>query len=271
MKFLSFFVWRDAVEIALLALIVYYLSLWLKKDRQKNLLFYFYGYCISIAAAYLLHLTTISHLLVVCSPLIIMLFVLIHQETLQKNFVALRTITPARQTRTEWLDSMMQTVVTTMNNHTNIICVIERSQALDDLIYTPLPLRADISQGALSVFLTSQLFDATTMLWLNTEGMILGINTTFKTMPGELIPTDTAPTWKHEAIFFTTKTDALLFKTNAEQRTLDIIVHGKEYGSLTTRAALHLLKKYTGSSTSETQGVTHDHEHTKNRPEQPHA
>lgn len=271
MKFLSFFLWRDSIEIMLLAIVIYYLSLWLKKDRQKNLLFYFYGYCATSATAHIVQLTTISHLLVLFSPIFIIFLVLIHQETLQKNFVALRNITPARPTRSEWLDSMMQTILTTMNNHNNIICVIERSQALDELLHTPLPLRADITKGVLSVFLTSQLFEAEKIIWLNTEGMILGINATLNTVPDELIHTDHENSWKHQALFFTTKTDALLLKTNAEQRTLDIIVHGKEYESLNTRAALHLLKKYTGSQKPETQGVTHEYEHAKNRPEQPHA
>jgi hypothetical protein len=270
MKFLSFFLWRDIIEMAALATVIYYLSLWLKKDRQKNLLLYFYGYCMVIAIAYNLQLSTISHLLVVCSPLAIMLFVLIHQETLQKNFVALCNIMPARPTRSDWLDSMKQTALTTMNNHNNVIFVIERSQALDELLNTPLPLSADITKGVLSVFLSSQLFDAEKMLWLNTQGMLLGINATWQQVPGELIHTEQTTTWKHEALFFTTKTDALILKTNAEHRTFDILVHGKEYEALTTRAALHLLKKYIGSQKSEMQGVTHEYEHTQNRSEQPH-
>ena len=93
-----------------------------------------------------------------------MLFALIHQETLQKNFVALCNITPARPTNSDWLDTMMQTALTTMNNHKNIVCIIERTQALDELIATPLPLRADITKGVLTVFLNSQVFEAEKMM-----------------------------------------------------------------------------------------------------------
>jgi hypothetical protein len=271
MKFLSFFVWRDAIEIILLALLIYYLSLWLKKDRQKNLLFYFYGYCALSAGAYFAQLTTISHLLILFSPLLIMLFVLIHQETLQKNFVALCSITPARSTQSEWLETLMQTIVASMNNQQDIICIIERSQALDDLVSTALPIRTDINKELCNLLLTSHLFDTTGMIWLNTYGMLLGINTTFKSIPDELIHTDSLVSWKQHALFFTTKTDALLLKTHATARTLDIIVHGKEYGGLTTRAALHLLKKNNGIVASKTEGVTHEYEHTKNRSEQSHA
>lgn len=264
MKFLSFFLWRDIIEIGLLTVAVYYLSLWLKKDRQKNLLFYLYGYCTTIAAAHILQLNTISHLLLLFSPLTVLLFVCIHQETLQKNFVALCNITPARITPAQWLEHLMQTVVTTMNNRTPITCIIERSSALDDLVHTQLPMRADITKELLNVVISSSLFDATTMLWLNTQGTLLGINATFKTIPDELMNTDVA-------LFFTTKTDALLLKTHAEQRTLTIIVNGKEYSGLTTRAALHLLKKYIGSYAPERQGVSHEYEHTQNRTQQPHA
>ena len=77
--------------------------------------------------------------------------------------------------------------------------------------------------------------------------------------------------WKHDALFFTNKVDALIVKTNAEQRSFDIIVHGKEYAALNTRAALHLLKKYITPHSSEIQGVTHEYEHAKNRPEQPNT
>lgn len=200
-----------------------------------------------------------------------MLFVLIHQETLQKNFIALVPITPARPAQSEWLDIMMQTCVTCMNNQQDIICIIERSQALDTLLHTALPVRTDMSKELLNLFLTSPLFDPTTMLWLNTNGMVLGINTLFNKIPDELITSDSAVSWKQQALFFTTKTDALLLKINARQRTLDIIVQGKEYGALTTRTALHLLRKYSGIVASQPEGVTHVYEHTKNHSEQPHS
>ncbi len=85
--------WRDCLEIIFFASLFYYLTLWLKKDKTKNLLPYFYGYCLITFCAYMLELTTVTSLLFLFTPAAVMLFILMHQDTLQRNIVALKHIT----------------------------------------------------------------------------------------------------------------------------------------------------------------------------------
>src|SRR3990170_8108111 len=81
--------WRDVLEILFFSSIFYFISCWLKKDKQKNLVGIFQLYIFSIVATYLLDLATINMVLFMYTPSIIMIFILIHQRTLQKNFVGL--------------------------------------------------------------------------------------------------------------------------------------------------------------------------------------
>src|SRR5690242_12597081 len=115
-----FFTWRDALEILFLSTAVYYFSLWLTKDRTKNLLPAFYAYCALVFFAYNAQLTTLSQLLLLFSPMVGTIFFLLHQQTLQKNFVALRTLQPARRNNDDWLETLIQTALIALNNKKEI-------------------------------------------------------------------------------------------------------------------------------------------------------
>lgn len=266
-----FFTWRDALEILFFSSAIYYFSRWLKKDRQKNLLFYFYAYCLLVFCTYNLSLTTLHYALILFSPMLFMIFVLIHQNTLQKNFITLRNLIAAPKSNHDWLETLIQAALININNNKEIICVVEHTDTLQDHLTTPLALHAEIKKELLDIIIASQSFDHAHMVWLNTQGTLLGINARWKISAEFYIDETLQHSWKDEALFFTTKTDALVFKTDAAARSFDIIHQGKMFEKVSADKTLAYLKKYMGTMQDSQKGVIHGTTTIKERVQQPNA
>ena len=130
----SFWWWRDPLEILFFITIFYFFSLWLKKDRQKNLLFYFYCYCCVIIIAFYAQLPTLSTMLFLSAPVALMLFILVHQETLQKNFISLKNASAPKILPTDWLEELLRTCLVAINNNKEVLCVIEHRNNLETFL-----------------------------------------------------------------------------------------------------------------------------------------
>lgn len=267
--------WRDVIEIALISSVFYYIALWLKKDRQKKLLPYFYGYCLLAFVAHFMQLATISSLIFLSTPLLLIFFALIHQDALQKNFIALKSITPARRTNTDWVEQLIRTSLIAINNGKEILCLIEREDSLANLIETNCHLNADCEQSVLEMLIDSQSFDKKKMIWLNSHGKLRAVNASWNT------PLDVTwfaesvrelEQWKQAALFFTTKTDALMFHIAPLRNTFTIVVRGKLYEDIDTAQTLKFLNKYMMTSESPSEGVEfNESNHKKRTAKQPHA
>lgn len=243
----QFFTWRDGVEIIFFAGIVYTFSLWLKKDLHKNLLGFFYGYCGCFFIAQSLQLPTIVHLLFYASPVIIMLFIIFHQFTLQKNFVALRAIVHQKIDHQNWLDVIIQRSLIAINNNKEIIYVIENTDSLRDYLTCPLALHATITKELLTLLTDSHSFNQHQMIWLNAQGKILGINAQWNAFMHEQSmdkSEENIHQWHYDAIFYTEKMNALVFKINPSNHLFDIVVRGKTYKQLTAPHARTFIKQY---------------------------
>lgn len=242
-----FFTWRDGIEIIFFTVIIYSFSLWLKKDNHKNLLGYFYAYCSCFFLAQSLQLTTISHLLLYTTPITVILFIVFHQFTLQKNFVTLRALTHPETNTTNWLETLIQTCLITINKNKEIICVIEHIDSLRDHLTTPLTLHAHLTKELLNILMTSDSFDSLQMIWLNSQGKILGINAQWNNPMHEEWTSETAKKmhqWKQNALFYTEKTDALVFKITPATRFFDIVAHGKAYDQISAPHTISFITKY---------------------------
>jgi len=262
--FYLFFTWRDGLEILLLAYVIYGLSMWLKKDKHKNLLGYFYTYCLSFFLAHALQLTTISHLLICASPIVALLFIIFHQYTLQKNFVALRTLTHPEPEQNNWLETVIQSCLIAINNNQEIIAVIECTDSLQDYLVTPLALQATITKDLLTILLHSPSLEHDHMLWFNSQGKILGINARWHLQIEQ--------SWKQDALFYTEKMDMLVFKITPAKRQFDIIASGKAHEQLTTPQAITFITNYLThiSSIAKKRETTNAHSFHLSK-KQPHA
>lgn len=239
--------WQDVVEIGFFATIIYYISLWLKKDQQKKLLPYFYTYCALIFIAHHAQLSTISHLFYTGSAFIVIFFVLIHQHTLQKNFITLHALVPARLRNDDWIEAVTQSSLIALNNNKSFSCIIERHDLLTTIMNPEYPLYADTTKTLLAIIMHSTLYDNTRMLWINKNGKLLGINAHWRYNQHDRNSIPHAhdyDAWLQDALFFTTKSDAVFFITVPATRTATLIIQGKCRDKLTIHDAQIILKQY---------------------------
>jgi len=245
----SIFNWHDAIEITFFSAVIYYFSRWLIGDKQKNLLFAFYGYCIALITAFHFNFPSIATLLFVGAPIVTVIFIMLHKETLQRNFITLKNIIPAQEnTQEHWLESLMRSCLIAMNNNKELLCVIEQKDSLVELLDAPFFIDAPLNKGLLDLLLENSSFEPKKIVWITQSGLLRAINAEWKLAGQELqfsMP-GTIPTWKQEASLISSKTDAIIFKASADQRLFDVIVQDKHFEQLNTSTMIKLIKKYQG-------------------------
>ncbi len=255
--------WRDVLEIIFFAALFYYLTLWLKKDKTKNLLPYFYGYCLVAFCAHVLELTTITSFLFLFTPAAVMLFILMHQDTLQRNIVALKHITAKPISTHNWLETLLRTCLVALNNNKEILCIIEHTDDMKPFINTPSVINAQLTQDLLALLLESSLYDPQKMIWVSSNGQLHGINATWQSTSQTSAPT---LSWHNEAVLYTQKTDALVVHLDQTNGTFTLISNGIIHEKLSAHHVFGLIKKQIQYQFSlEEKGIFYGTPH-KNRP-----
>lgn len=236
----------DITEIMILTILIYYFSLWLKGDNKKDLLGYFYAYGITMFITYYFQFPIIPNFLFITSPIAIIILIILHQKTLQKNYIAYKRISYQTKKITYWFDELVKSCFIALNKKKEIVCLLERNYSISDFIKTPFTFYADIEKKLFEIILENQILNNNYMIWLNNEGKLVAINTMWNFdietdfLTNEMIKL--AP-WKQKSIFITYKTDAIIFKINPTSRTFDIIVKGKIVEQLNSTHAIDILEK----------------------------
>ena len=151
----SFFTWRDAVEITFITSYIYILiyHVGLEKIVQVICSVIFYEYYALAFTSYAAHLTGITYMICLSAPVVVMLFVLIHQTTLQKNFVTSRTIIPAHKDNTDWIDKLIRSMLVALNNNKTITCLIEHQHSMGSVVSACTTLYAHIKKDLLNLII----------------------------------------------------------------------------------------------------------------------
>jgi hypothetical protein len=248
-----FFKWQDAVEILFFSTLFYYLTQWLKKDTRTNLLPYFYSYCLVAFAAYCINLTTITTFLFLFWPATIMLFMFAHQQTLQRNIVAVKNKAYINTVESTWIETLLRICLIAINQNKHIYCVIEHTDSMQDFIQCPVSISANINKGILELLLESTTFDHTKIIWLRTDGQLVGFNAHWgKQQHNEIAD---ATTWHHETLLYTAKTDALAFHCDPICHSFTIIVGDKIIHKINTNAALKIITQHISKKSETTAAI----------------
>ena len=264
------FSFKDGIEIILFSIIIYYFSWWLKKDHKKNLVIPFYGFCILAMLAVSFQMHTINLFLLWYGPVITMLFILIHQELLQRNFITLHTIKPQNNSsNADWIKPLIQACLRARGNNKNVRILIENQASLASFIHTEFFVHAPIQHQLLNTLLESTSYDSEKMVWLNQNGTIIAINCRWSInvnetwMSEELKGKDP---WLADALLFTSKTDALAFSCSDETDSFTIVAQGKLIEQAYAPDALRIISHYLTSLLSRKKGeTTHETFHVKKR------
>lgn len=263
---------KDAIEIIFFTSIIYVFCIWLKKDKSHNLLLYFFGYCSIFCFAVLLNLATIVSFLMYSAPIALILFIIFHQELLQRNFITLTHMPITSLEIADWPEHLIRASLHAINNNKQLICVIENRADLKPFLYTPIVCNTALSQNLITLLIDSVGFDQKKILWCNAQGKLLGINGEWHISAHETWQTQSVndlPAWKQDALLMTLKTDTIIYKADPSQRSFDVVIKGIVYENLAAHQALLLLKKHLALQLSYKGESSHDHVTQKHNSEQP--
>jgi hypothetical protein len=193
-------------------------------------------------------------LLFITCPFVILLFVILHQELLQKNFISLAAITTAHhEQENDWLETVIRACLIAINSNKTIYGVIENRDSLANMLTSIIPLYAQVQKNVLTMTFESASYDQEKLVWLSAQGKLLGINTYWNRGLSDIVVVNNAtmlPVWQQEALFFTHKTDALVFSINPISRTFTLIVQGKVIENVSAAHALTTIKKFLNATAS---------------------
>ena len=249
---MSILIIKDILEILFFASIIYFFCLWLKKDTRHNLLLYFYTYCILFIFTYLGNFYTIHSFLFYASPIILILFIIFHQDVLQRNFITMTNkANTSPDNESDWIEALIRACLHGMNNHKQVICVIEHTADIGSFLQTPFIFKSPIAHSMLTLLIESNSFNQDQMVWCTTQGKLVGINCSW-TFPDTVREKSTKQSdqWKHDALLMTLKTDTIIFKADPAKRAFDIVIKGTLYDTIGAAQTLPFIKKYLSSTIS---------------------
>ena len=241
---------RDVAEILFYSLIIYAVCTWLKTDKTKNILAYFLVYCTITLTAWALDMPTLSPFLFSYAPIALILLIIIHEKTLQRNLIALRGISPVHTIPEDWLDTLLSSSLSTLNNNKSITVIIENNDSLDYFLTTPFFINADLGKGILNILLSSSSYEEHKMIWVTKQGQIRGINASWQeeTTQPSLVHSTTIN--KKDALFYTLQNDAIIFHSNPHVRKFTIIAQGTEQHGIPVSEIKNTIKKHLSSPVS---------------------
>ncbi len=240
----SLYTWQDGIELLIVTAIVYSFLKWLSKDPGKQPAVFFIGYAALNACTYYAGLSVVSTLMLIATPTILVLAIIMHQHTLQKNVIAHKHINPNNDHLYDWLDELMRALLSALNKQKEIICVIERSDCLKDFLTAGCSLNADLKKQVLEMFFDH--LDDTRMVWVHKSGKIVAINANLSiSSDPEWMTNDVRQmqSWKQDALFITNKTDAIILSTSSHTRNFECIIDGKDIKDLTASHAITFLRR----------------------------
>ena len=236
--------WQDILEIVVMATIVYSFVRWLAQDTQKNLLLWFYGYAVLLFGSYYCGLHTVHFACCIITPVMLLLFIMLHQQTLQKNFITLTSLSPHAHATIHWLEILIQGCLHALNKNKEIFCIIERADSLDLFLSAHSVFNADITPEILEILTKT---DNNATLWVTQAGKLYSFNPTWRTAADEIwVANDVKAlhVWKQNALLMTSKSDAIMFTLSPTTRLCTIIMEGKIINDLSAHHAFALLKNY---------------------------
>lgn len=237
--------WRDCIEILFYSLFIYSFCCWLKSDKTKKLVAYFLGYCCVTVACHKAQLPTVAPLLISYAPVALLLFIVLHDKTLQKNFVALRSVTPKINRCHDWIGILLSSIITVINKNKGVTVVIENQDCLDRFLKNSSEINAQAGKYLLDLLFSSAMYDEKKMVWIDSSGKIRGINVSW--LDEKNVHDD--------SFLFTTHTDAIVLASNPIARTFTTIHRGKELRNIPAHHVNAIIKKQLTDNVNKNKGM----------------
>lgn len=272
------FLWQDSLEILFLASVIYLLSAWLRADKEKNLLIWLYGYCLLFIISSIAHIELVQTILFAGWPAALMIFVLAHERTLQKNIVTLNNITPSKQSNhSNWIELIISQALKAAHQKKSMAVVIEQNDSLYQILDAPCYLYAPIHEYFLQTLLASKEYNEEKLLWMTLPGKLVSYNCNWKHHEQQAWVNQEHVQnqyWKQEAALYTAMTDALVIKSHPENATFSVISQGKIVDHITASSAYSIIQASIAKSSNISlpkKGKPHGYTNKKHTAYQPHT
>ena len=253
--------WRDFLELSIFFYGVYSFLLWVSKDTQQPLLLYCYAYAGLTALSYLLTLSVLYSLLILYLPVCLVIFILLHQKTLQKNFVSFHAGKSSEKAlkNEAWQEIVMRAALIASNKRKNCFFVIEKSNSLVDFLEVPYFLEVEIHKDFFNFIIEAA--DNSEHIFLINDKIIRSIQSKWKILY-------TKESYDHSlklninestGLVLSENIDCIILYTLQNKPGLNVIAQGTLAQNLSSVQATTLLKRYYKNSTN-------DKGHNENRP-----
>lgn len=243
----SFMTWRDLVEILFFSFGTYAAIRLLAQDKQKSLLPFFYAYCSLFFVSFYLSVTGLVLVLALCAPVTALFFMLVHQKTLQKNFITLASPTLQAENTEQWLPELVQGALHAVNTGKSTIVIIERTNSLQEMLVGGHTLNASVTSELLAFLVRATTLEQPLVIWMSQSGKIRGINPTIQ-LPYESVWLDgdvqLLDRFLQDALILSEKSDALIWTLSAQTRFFTLTLGGKVFDRLSATALLSTVARY---------------------------
>ncbi len=247
LSFLGVLRWLDLVEIALFTGIIYRFGCWLKRDRAHFLLGYFYVASLLFLCAFMLDLHTVIEFYRVSWPILIVLFIIFHQKSLQQNYVAARTIEPIKiPADAQWLHMIMCAAFKALQRKKNIIFIIQGKQRVDEYLTETVVMHSPITQPLLDMLIESTVIQDQRIIVLSQTGILCIFNSQWRTTDtiALTMETNNLNAQQKQTLLWTGKSDALAFFIHPETKRVTILAQGTIVADLTNEKAELIITQF---------------------------
>lgn len=222
-----------------------------------------YGYCLMLIGAYLLTLPFIFSLLLSATPIVCILLILMHQETLQKNFVIPQKIVPALRD-SSWIESLIQTCMIASAQNKNLHIVIQHHDDISTYVELGCPVNSFLSKELLLTLVNSSDFHEGSFIYTQSDGTLIAINSSLRNITNKVFSDSVTEqiSWQEFALSLSAKTDVVIVKSDRINNTFTVIMRGMITPKLTAHACSNLIVDYVQKSTPD-KGPSHDRKNEK--------
>lgn len=237
--------WRDGVEIAVLWAASYAWLRWLAADNRAGLALTFLGYSLSIWLAHCIGLTTISTIGIIAAPVVCTIFIMVHAQTLQKNYITLQAWHQEPGAHGPWLEELMRGALFAASRGHECICLIERSASIAPFVKGT-HINAVLSAQFLESIVNGLPEDAPLVFWIGNNGRLIAHDAHIVVVPDETwVAPDVLRTeeWLKRSLFITSKSDAIILHVQNTTRTCDIVIDSTLIGQITAAHAHGILSR----------------------------
>lgn len=245
--------WHDVVEIFFFITGIYALARWFAYDTTKPLLAYFYAYLCTMLVAYWLPLPALYALLVAAWPCALTIGLLLHQHTLQKNFIGLTSFHTDTPVHHDWIKDLVRFCANKVELGRSIQFCIQKNHDLNSFIQSSISLTAPLTPGLLTILSESTSINTDELVLLNDTGTLLAINVRWKHSTEEQRSGGAyAALGKTHALTMTQQNDCIICIAH-EPGLFDIIAEGKITPSVPAQSLIRHLKNYCSQSNNQPQ------------------